>query len=255
MMARPSTSPASSSASVAGRSSSGRSTLIGHDIEVESAGERMVDQQGDVGGEPVRPHQRLLDVLAHEQVGAGERELVGEVGDADDGEGAAETHHGQALLHGLGAADRFEHVVGAASGERLDGRDRVVATGVDDVGRSAPARKLELRVVDVDGDDLLRVREPRTLDGGETHAAAPDDGDGRAGRNLRSVEDCTDTGEDTTPEQTRARQRERRVDLHDVVLAHEHVLGEAAQRDELVDGPAVVEEARRCVGTSGRSRR
>ena len=204
----------------------------------------MLHQQGDVGGEPVRSHQRLLDVLAHEQVGTGERELVGEVGDADDGEGSAEAHYRQTLLHGRGAADRFEHVVGAASGERLDGRDGVVATGVDDVGRSAPAGELELRVVDVDGDDLLRVREAGALDGGETHAAAPDDRDGRAGWNLRGVQDCTDSGEDSAAEQTRAREREGRVDLHDVVLAHEHVLGEAAQRDELVDGATVVEETR-----------
>ena len=91
--------------------------------------------------------------------------------------------HPQALLHGRRhAADRLERVVDATPGDRLDGRDRIVASCVDDVGRAAETCEVELGVVDVDRDDLLRVRQPGSLDGREPDATATDHGDGRSGR-------------------------------------------------------------------------
>ncbi len=177
--------------------------------------------------------------------------LVGDVDDADHGQGPAESEHVQPLLHGCRSTDGFERVVDATRGDRLDRGDRIVASRVDDVGRAATSGEVELGVVDVDGDDLLRVRKAGSLDGGQADPSATDHRDGRAGRNLRGVEDRTHTGQDAAAEEAGAGERECGVDLHHVVLAHEHVLGEATQCHELVNGAAHVVQARGCVGSPG----
>ena len=47
--------------------------MLHHRVEVETTGEHMLHEHRDIGSEPVRAHERLLDALAHEQIGAGER--------------------------------------------------------------------------------------------------------------------------------------------------------------------------------------
>ena len=77
-------------------------------------------------------------------------------------------------------ADGLERVVEPVAGEL--GLERVELVGLARVGGAEPLGVLELRVDQVDRDDLGRAGDPRALDGGDADAAAAEHDDRRAGR-------------------------------------------------------------------------
>src|SRR6476661_4032684 len=99
-------------------------------------------------------------------------------------------------------ADHLERVVGAdTTGALHHLRGRVARAGVDEVGGAERLGRLALHLHRVDREDPARAGDLRTLDDGLTHAAAADDGHGRAGRDLRGVERGAHTGGDAAADE------------------------------------------------------
>ncbi len=107
------------------------------------------------------------------------------------------------------------------------------------MGRAHLLRCRELRFDHVDGDDLASASDARSLDGGESHATAAEDGHGRARFDLRRVEDCADARHDAAADESRPVEGHVVADLHAGVLVEKHVLGVAGDVEELVHGRAV----------------
>ena len=82
-----------------------RSLVADHDVEIETARDRVGHERGDIGREAVRTHERLLDALAREEVEPSEGQLRAEVDDADAGEDASEPGHRDPLLDRRCSAD------------------------------------------------------------------------------------------------------------------------------------------------------
>ncbi|CAB4928914.1 unannotated protein [freshwater metagenome] len=112
------------------------------------------------------------------------------------------------------------------------------------MGRAECCGERELFVVEVDRHDHRSVRESGALDDRETDPARADHRDGCAGRYLSGVEHGTDAGEHTAPQQACSIEWHVVADLHQVVLADEHVLSETGEADVLMHHFAVARQTR-----------
>src|SRR3546814_19673490 len=114
----------------------------------------------------------------------------------------------QCRAHHIGIAGRVEGVVGAAVGHLHDRRDRLFtahALRIAEVGHPELAAPLFAIRVDVDADDLVRARKPRTLDHVQSDAAEPEDADFVADLDLCGVVPSADAlGPYPTPTRKRA---------------------------------------------------
>ena len=91
----------------------------------------------------------------------------------------------------------------------------------------------------------------RALHDVEADAAATDDRDRRARRDLRGVEHRAETGGDRAAHERGDVDRHLVVDLQQRLLGKEHLLGESADARELVDGDAVLRQRRAEAGSAG----
>ena len=174
-------------------------------------------------------------LLVHEQLPR--LELQAGRGDAHQHGGAACCHpevatarRGQNLLHRRLDADAIEGVVGAADGlaahgvatlahgERANGLDRVDLRGVDAVGRAEGPGELELRLVEVDGDDRVRSHPAGRDHGTEAHAAHPEDRHALAPLNACGVVDGARARHDGTADDRGDVVAGRLGHLHHVLL-------------------------------------
>ncbi len=124
-----------------------------------------------------------VDVDAgHEELVAGDRDVVGDADEADVAAGAGGV---DGLHHGLLGADGLDDRVGAeAAGELLDLRDALLAALLDDVGGAELAgQRLAVRVP-AEGDDAFGAELPGGEDAEQAHGAVTDDRDGLAGSGL-----------------------------------------------------------------------
>ena len=154
----------------------------------------------------------------------------------------------------LGPADHLERVVGAdAAGELLHLRDRVAGAGVDEVGGAERLGGLALHLHRVDREDPARAGDARALDDGLADAAAADDRDGRARRDLRGVERRAHAGGDAAADERELLVGEVGVDLHDVRLVARHLVGEGAEAGHAVRDAAVGARRLRAASSPRRS--
>ena len=171
---------------------------------------------------------------------------------ADDRRGAALAQHVERLLRGRRQPDRLEGVVDAAAGELEHGTDRVAGRRVDDVGRAerrAPGRSFDA------------MRSTAMMRPAPTIAAAwiafspmppqPITATVSPGADLRGVHHRADAGRDAAADERGLVERHVGPDLHEHVLVHEQLLGEARQVEELEDGLVAAPQPRR----AGRDRR
>ena len=163
---------------------------------------------------------------------------------ADDRGRAARRQHREGLLARGLPAEGFEGVLDATARELLHLAHRIAGGRVDGVGRAERARAVELLGGDVDRDHAGGTGDHRALHDVETDAAAADDGDRRAGRNLRGVEHRAETGGDRAAHERGDVDRHLLVDLQQRLLGEEHLLGESADARELVDRHAVLGQRR-----------
>ena len=144
--------------------------------------------------------------------------------------------------------DGLEGVVDAAAGELEHGADGIAGRRVDDVGRAERQREVALRRDAVDRDDATRADDRGGLDRVEPDAAAADHRDDLAGADLRGVHHRADTGRDAATDERGLVERHVGPDLHEHVLVHEQLLGEARQVGELEHRLIAAAQARRAGG-------
>ena len=160
--------------------------------------------------------------------------------------------HGDGLLHGGHQADALEDEVGAAAGELC-----TAATGspsvasMQSVAPSFWARSnfqdwasMAMILPGADDAGALERRQP--------HAAAADDHDARAGRDVHRVERGAEPGGDPAADQRGPVEGHVVADLHQRALGAEHLLGEGRQVRELGIGSAVPSVAEPRLRPSGR---
>lgn len=151
-------------------------------VEFELTVHVAVDQRGNVDGRPhravVRAENPLVGLGQDQRFegcpGAGGRQ-------ADDHRGPAEAQHPDGLFGGGGPSDRVEGVVHAVGDQFEQLVHDVALGGVDAVGRTELDGQLGFAGQDVDGDDAFGAGESCALDDVESHTAATDHGDRRAG--------------------------------------------------------------------------
>src|SRR4029453_13182499 len=147
------------------------------------------------------------------------------------------------LAHQGRVADRLEGVVHAgAAREGAHGFDRVVVLAIDQMGRADPLGHLELRIEDVDPDDLAGAADARALHDREADAAAAEHRDGLPGLESGRPERGADAREHAASHEGRAVQGQLGVDLHHRVLVEQHALGVARDADELPERLAFLRE-------------
>ncbi len=112
--------------------------------------------------------------------------------------------------------------------------------GIDRVGRAKLARKAELVVGEIDGDDAAGARKHRAEQAGETDAAQPDDRHRAARPDLRGVHHSADAGDDSAAEQRRHVERQGLVDHHDRAAIDHGIFGVARHAGLVVHRLAVV---------------
>ena len=100
-----------------------------------------IDHARHVHREAVRAHQRALDALLAQEVGAAQFDVHARRDHADHIGRATAAQHAPGLLDRGLQADGLEAVVHAAAGHLDDLLDRVVATGIDHVGGTELARQ------------------------------------------------------------------------------------------------------------------
>ena len=131
--------------------------------------------------------------------------------------------------------DRLERVVDAAARELEHGADRVAGRRVDDVGgaeRRARSRFDAMRSIAM---TRPGADDRGGLDRVQADAAAADHRDVVAGSDLRGVDHRADAGRDPATDERGLVERHVGPDLHEHVLVHEQLLGEARQVEELED--------------------
>ena len=144
-------------------------------------------------------------------------------------------------------ADRLEGVVDAAAGHLLDRLDRV---GVDALTMSVAPNCCATSSFGrrhVDRDDARRARRcAAPLIADSPMPPQPITATVRAGLDLGGVEHRADAGRHAAADQRGAVQRHVVADLHHRVLVHQHLLGEGAERCELLvsDSPFLRQPAR-----------
>src|SRR3990172_5746970 len=193
-----------------------------------------LDVARDVHLEPVGAHAAALDLPLPQEAGAVKLNLHADGYHADDRRRAAGAQAVEALLRRLLQPDRLERVVDAARRHVADRPDGLARRGVDDVGGAQLARRGELVLVHVDGDDHARAGDARPLDGAEADAAGAEDGHRGARRNLRCVDRGADARRHAAADEGGAVQRHVVADLHDGVLVHQHLLRVGGEVGELV---------------------
>ena len=222
-------------------------------VELELPGEIPLDVLRHVDAEPVRAHVGALELLLHEELEAVDLDALAERDHADHGGGAALAEHVERLLRGGREADRLERVVDAAAGELEHGADRIDRRRVDDVGRAERQREVALRRDAVDGDDAARADDRGGLDRVQPDAAAADHRDGLAGPDLRGVHHRADAGGHAAADERGLVERHVGPDLHEQVLVHEQLLGEARQVHELEHGLIAAPQPRRARRIGGQA--
>ena len=160
--------------------------------------------------------------------------------------------HVERLLRGRREPDRLEGVVDAAAGElehRAD-RRRPADASTTSVAPNASARSRfdAMR-------SIAMMRPAPTIAaawiGVEPDAAAPDHRDGLARADLRGVHHRADTGRDAATDERGLVERHVGPDLHEHVLVHEQLLGEARQVEELEHGLVAAPQPRRAGRVGG----
>ncbi len=108
--------------------------------------------------------------------------------------------------------------------------------------------KLKLALIDVDGNDARGFGHGRADDDREADAAQSKDGDGVALLHLGRILHRAHAGGDATAQQADLLQIGRRVDLGQRDLGQNRILTESGGAHVVIDGLAVLVEARRSVG-------
>ena len=111
--------------------------------------------------------------------------------------------------------------------------------------RAESLRLRELVVGQVDRDDLAGAGGLRAEQRREAHPAETDDGRGRAGTDLRGVDDGADARHDRATEQRRLVERYRLVDFDQRAAGHRRVLREHRASEVMVQGRTVDVQALR----------
>ena len=103
-------------------------------------------------------------------------------------------------------------------------------------------RELELRIREIDGDDLPRAGRARAKQRREPHAAEADHRDRRARAHLRGVDDRAHAGEHRASEQRGFVERKLGVDLHHRTPRHDGVIREHRAAEMVIDRLAVLRQ-------------
>ena len=140
-------------------------------------------------------------------------------------------------------ADDLEGVVDARWEEGLDALgDVFVRFDQQAVGRAEIGCEIQLRLLGVARDDPRGARDRVSLDYVQADAAAADHEGGRARVHAGDVECGADSGGHAAAGQTCEVEGDAGIDLHELRLAHDRVLGEGAGPAHRRDGPAVLGE-------------
>src|SRR5579859_6060037 len=209
-----------------------------------------VDDPGHVGAAASAAERRALPDTAGD-------ELEGPGGDFLAGFRHAD-HHRYApaavtglkrLAHHGGVAGAVEGIVGAAVRERDQMRHDVAGDllRVDEVGHAELAAPFFFRIVDIDADDLVGADHPGALNDVEPDAAEPEHDDIRTRRHLGGVHHRADAGRDATADIAALVERGVLTDLGHRDLGQHRVVRERRAAHVVVDGLALVGEARRAV--------
>src|SRR4029450_6692495 len=157
-----------------------------HLVEQQAALAVELEVAGDARAEAVRAHPRRLPPALRADRHPRELDLRVWRQDADDRRGAADGQTLDGLADQRRVPDRLEGVVHAgAAREGAHGLDRIVGLAVQDGRRADPFGHLELRVEDVDPDDLAGAADARTLHDRQADASAAEHRDGLPGLEPR----------------------------------------------------------------------
>ena len=147
-----------------------------------------------------------------------------------------------ARLQRADRARELERVLDAAAGRFADLLDGVRGARIERVRRAERFRELELRIREIDGDDLPRAGRARAEQRREPDAAEADHRHRRARAHLRGVDDGADAGEHGAPEQRGFVERQLRVDLHQRTPRHDCVFREHRAAEMVIDRLAVLRQ-------------
>src|SRR5271163_983019 len=223
--------------------------LADHVVEVKPPLQIEIDVLRHVDAEAIGTHVAALQLALGEEHVAIELDLLPDRNHADDGRGAARLHRVESLFGGDLEPNRFKGIVDAATASQLfDFLDRVARGRVHRVRRAEPLCHREFALELVDRDDLPRTGDPGTLDCRETDATRTEYRDRRAGLDLGRAQHRADASGDAASDERRAIERDILAAFHDRVLMQQHLLAVGRNVEELVDGLALLREARLVVG-------
>src|SRR2546427_2649692 len=225
-------------------------------VEPAAARDHLVEQEaplaielevaGDIDAETVRAHPRGLHPALRANRHPRELDLRVRRQNTDDGGGAPDGQALDGLAHEGCVPDGLEGVIHAGPArESADRLDRIVLRAVDDVGRADAPGHLQLRLEDIDADDLTGAADARPLDDRQPHAAAAEHGDGLPGPESGRSQRGPHAGANAAPDEGGSVERKLGVDLHHRVLVQQHALGVARDADELSERLALLRKSRR----------
>src|SRR5690606_31011957 len=220
-------------------------------IKADIAAHRLLDHAGQLAAAFHATKGRAAPDAAGDQLERARADFLAGAGDADNDAFApalvAALECGAQHVH---IADAFKTEIDAAVGHGNDHfLDRfVVVLRVDEIGGAHLFRQREFVRVGVDGDDAPGFRLHGALYDGEANAAEAEHGDGVAFLHFRGVVHRPDAGGDAAAQQADFFMRRVGIDFGERHFGDDGVFAEGAGAHVVVDGFAVVGEARGAVG-------
>src|SRR5262249_54945156 len=222
-----------------------------HGIDLNLLVHVPVDDLRHVGAPARAAERRALPDPPGDELERSRGNLLAGLGNADDDRDApAAVAAFQRLAHHGGVAGAVEGVVGPAVGQRHQMLDHIAADlgRIDEVGHAELAAPLLLAVIDIDADDLARADHPRALDDVEPDAAEAEHDNVGAGGDLGRVDHRANAGGHAAADVAALVEGRVLADLPHRDRRPDGVIGEGRAAHVMVDGLALVFEARGAVG-------
>lgn len=223
-----------------------------HRVDLDLALHVHVDDLGHVGAAFGAAERGAAPVAPGHQLERPRRDLLARFGHADDDRGAPAAMAGlERGAHDVGIARRVEGIVRAAIGHLDDFRDDILAAhalGVEERGHAELAAPFLAIGIDIDTDDPVRTRQPRTLNDVEADAAQAEHHDIVADLDLGGVDHRADPGGDTAADIAAGLERRVLANFGDRDLGQHGEVREGRAAHVMVDRLALVAEPGGTVG-------
>ena len=157
-----------------------RQHMGNHRVDLDLAGHVPIDDLGHVGPPFGAAERGSAPVAAGDELERAGRDFLARLGHTDDDRGAPAAMAGfKCLPHHRGIASAIKGIIGPAIGQRDQMRNDIALNilGIDEMRHPEPLAPFLARRVDINADNHVRSRHPRTLQHVEADSAQPEHDD------------------------------------------------------------------------------